>query len=133
MSTRKPPEFDGHPSAFPEVMTFRAVVKRIVDGDTYDFLIDMGLSKYSFETIRLKDFDTPEITRPKDIAEYFSGMEAKHFVLKLLTLNRPVMLTTYRDTRTFERYVADVLIHEEGEWVSIADKLFKAGHAKRTT
>ena len=58
---RKPQEFANHPHKFPDSMEYRAYCKYIVDGDTFDFIIDLGMFTYTYATVRLRDIDTPEI------------------------------------------------------------------------
>lgn len=48
---------------FPERPVYRAFCRHIVDGDTLDVLVDMGLNQFSYETIRLQHVDTPEVER----------------------------------------------------------------------
>lgn len=47
---------------FPDRPVCRAFC-RLLDGDTMDVLVDMGLNQFSYETIRLQHVDTPEIER----------------------------------------------------------------------
>jgi endonuclease YncB( thermonuclease family) len=134
---RKPKEFHNHPlkldDTFPE---YRAVVQHIVDGDTFDVFIDLGLNQYAYETIRLAYVDTPEIFRPDDEAEKQAGFAAKARVEELI-LGKPVKLITYKDRASFGRYVAEVFYPVgEGdsphEWISLAGTLVDEGHATET-
>ena len=127
---RKPEEFNNHPASFPET-TYRAVCKHVVDGDTVDVMIDLGLNKYAYETVRIKDIDTPEIFRSKDADEKQAGMAARDRVKELI-LDQPVMITTYKDKASFGRFLADVayMDQETGEWTSLANTLNNEGHAK---
>ena len=40
--------------------TYKAVIKNIVDGDTYDVDIDLGFHIHIHERVRILDLDTPE-------------------------------------------------------------------------
>ena len=126
---RKPAEFVNHPMDFPSDLAFRGFCTNIVDGDTFDALIDIGLNKYAYEALRLKDIDTPEIFRPKSEEEREAGQKAKTFVESLI-LNKPIKLVTYKDKTTFGRYVADVLYYQNGEWYDLAQSLRDQGYEK---
>lgn len=103
---RKPAEFDNHPYASNAV--FRAVVAKVIDGDTLDVLVDLGFLVYSYITVRVLDVDTPEIFHPTKPGERDLGMKAKAFVEALLPVGTPVQITTYKDAETFGRFVASV-------------------------
>ncbi len=100
------------------VYIYRAVVTRVIDGDTYITRIDLGFRASLEISLRLHGVDCPEM--PTD-----EGKAATAFVRALLT-NSPVLVQTYRDQRTFARWVADVWI--DGQ--SLAEVLVAAGHAK---
>ena len=54
---------------------YRAKLKRVVDGDTIDAIIDLGFKMTTEQRIRLKGINTPEIWRQKkDSQEYKRGM-----------------------------------------------------------
>jgi endonuclease YncB( thermonuclease family) len=63
------------PSPFPGG-EFRAVCRHVVDGDTFDALVDLGFNQYGYATIRLRGVDTPE-TRTSDAAEKQRGFAAR--------------------------------------------------------
>jgi len=47
-----------------DTYTRKAVVKRIIDGDTIEVMVDCGFRRYSVEKIRLLGVDTPEVRGP---------------------------------------------------------------------
>ena len=49
---RKPAEFVDHPFPFPTPSTYRAVCKHVVDADTVDVLVDLGMHQYHYATVR---------------------------------------------------------------------------------
>lgn len=120
---RKPSEFVKHPVSFgraQEVGLVRGVCRRVVDGDTYDFFIDLGFNQYAYHTIRLLDVDTPEpappigwdwlpIFRPETEEERKLGRQAAERCRELM-LNKPVLLRSYKDAQTFGRFVAEVYV-----------------------
>jgi endonuclease YncB( thermonuclease family) len=107
VSTRTYPLFANHPSPFPTDGRYRGICSHVVDGDTYDVLIDLGFGAADYQTLRLHAIDTPEIFHPKSAAELALGQKARDICIALLQ-DRPVLLRTYRDDQTFGRYVADV-------------------------
>jgi len=122
-SYRIPTEFVDHPFRFSELRdlsgpAFRAVCRNVVDGDTFDFLVDLGFYAYAYVTIRLNDFDAPEL-HSKSTAEKELAIQARARVIELI-LNKPCVLVTSKDTQTFGRFVADVYYQGIREvWLSL--------------
>jgi micrococcal nuclease len=58
-------------------------IKKVVDGDTVDVVIDLGFNLTKKERVRLAGIDTPE-SRTKDLAEKELGLEAKEFLARRL-------------------------------------------------
>jgi micrococcal nuclease len=130
---RKPAEFENHPTGFESARSigcYRAVCKNVVDGDTYDVFIDLGMNQYAYDTIRLKDLDTAEIFHPSNPSERAHGMEAKSRAVALID-QKPVLIRSYKDTETFGRYVADVYYLVNNLPLSLADRLRAEGLAKK--
>ncbi len=127
----KPIEFGGHPwSLTKNPPIYRAVCKRVLDGDTYEFFIDFGLRQYGYDTVRLEGLDCPEFFHPRNEAEKNHGTAAKAAAEGLLN-NVQCILTTHADDITYGRYVAKVEILVNGKWESIADILRAEGFEKR--
>lgn len=122
MSTRLYPLFANHPSPFPTDGRYRAICSHVVDGDTFDTLVDLAFGVSSYETLRLHDFDAPEIFHPKSPAERDLGNKAFARCRELLE-NRAVLLRTFKDDQTFGRYVADVWFWTGTEWKDLAQTL----------
>lgn len=131
----RPVEFEGHPFSYSkQPPTYRAVCKRVKDGDTYECFVDFGLRKYGYEEVRLRGLDTPETFHPENDAERQHGLAATEFARGLIEL-RPVTLTTYSDTQTYGRFVADVRFWDATAkvWRQLVDALRAAGFVKRAT
>ena len=47
------------------IYKFKADLIRIIDGDTMEFCLDLGLDVFMNEIVRLKDVNTPEIRGPQ--------------------------------------------------------------------
>lgn len=124
--SRRPAQFDGYPAWLMEVAPFgpyRCVIALWIDGDTCDVFVDLGLNKYGYETIRLRDVDAPEINR---LATRDAGMAAKAFVEELAPQGTPVVIETIKDVTTFGRYVADIMLPDGRD---LGAELVNAGHA----
>lgn len=63
--------------------TYRAQCVNVVDGDTVDLLVDLGLRQYTKTRFRLARIDTPELNS-KDPAVVAKAQEAKKFVANAL-------------------------------------------------
>jgi micrococcal nuclease len=121
---RKPKEFSKHP--FHQSFDYRGVVKNVVDGDTIDVFVDLGLNHYAYITVRLKGIDVWEIRKEQRP----QGLVAKERVQDLV-LNKQVFLKTFKDTQSFGRYVAEVFFFDShGVIRSLGDVLREEGHEK---
>jgi micrococcal nuclease len=60
------------------VYLYNAEIKRIVDGDTFDILIDLGFDTFRKGRVRLYGVNTPE-SRTKNLEEKKMGLAAKEF------------------------------------------------------
>lgn len=80
---------------------YRAIVDRVVDGDTVVVLADVGLDAYPCVSLRLRDVRAVELRSER-------GEEARAVLETLLPPGTPVVVSTFKDRQTFDRYVADV-------------------------
>jgi len=108
---RKPPMLARHPVSFADARAggwTRGVCLNVVDGDTADFLLDLGWYQYAYVSLRLAGVDAPEL-RGVDAAERKRARQARRR-LSALVLRRPVLVESHREGWTFGRFVADVLV-----------------------
>lgn len=98
------------------VYRYRAEATRVVDGDTLEVEVDLGFYVRCRIKVRLRGVDTPE--RGQEGWE-----EAKDF-LNHLTLGEELVLESYKDRRTFERWVCDVY---DGDGLSLAQQIIESG------
>ena len=92
---------------------YNAVIKKVVDGDTIEIDIDLGLSSWVHnEKIRLYGIDTPEVYGvKKGSAEWERGNLASEFVKKYLVENNQVIIETIKDKKEkYGRYLALIFI-----------------------
>lgn len=108
--------------------SYPARLRRVIDGDTYLLDIDLGFYTTSSQRIRLRGVNTPEIVGE----ERASGLAAKDAVTGILT-GRDLVITTHKDERSFERWVADVTVQTVGGPRDLATMLLDAGFAVRVT
>ena len=59
-------------------------IKKVVDGDTIDVVIDLGFDIYKHERVRVAGIDTPE-KRTRDLEEKALGIDATNWLKEKLT------------------------------------------------
>ena len=86
---------------------YKAMVDRVVDGDTLDIVIDVGFKITTHQRIRLAHVDTPETYRVAHTSEeYKKGLAAKQYVEKRLADNQnTIKINTYKYTGKYGRYI----------------------------
>ena len=102
--------------------TYRAIVRRIVDGDTIDCDVDMGFRAWRMnERFRLAGINAPEVRGP----ERDAGKASKAFVESMIRPGDEVTIVTARDPDNFGRWIAT--IYSGGK--SVNDALVEKGYA----
>jgi micrococcal nuclease len=92
---------------------YSAVVQKVVDGDTMEIDIDLGLSVWIHsEKIRLYGIDTPEVYGvKKGSPEWVLGNKSSEFVKMYVKEKDFVIIDTYKDKKEkYGRYLALVYI-----------------------
>lgn len=98
---------------------YRAAVRRVVDADTVEVMVDLGFSTYRVETLRLAGVDAPERFTPE-------GIRATGYVQGLLPVGRDVVVQTVKGgNEKYGRYLANIVIDSQ----SLSALLLKNGHA----
>ena len=125
----KPAQFQDWPDGLDVPYSpYRAVIERVVDGDTVHVVASLGLDEYAYRMIRIKGAFAPELfSGPPQERE--RGKAARDFLAQLLPVGTRCRLTTERDATTFGRYVAALQL-EDGR--DVATVLIEAGHATPT-
>ncbi len=109
-----------------KTFTYRGSIHRVVDGDTYDVILDLGFCIAHKIRVRLRGVDTPEIYGNKASSE---GKIASDYV-KTLIEGQDVTITTYKSAPTsFNRWEADVILKKDS--INIAEHLVEKGFAKK--
>lgn len=107
--------------------TYKAKVIRIIDGDTIEVILDLGLSISVTTKLRIADIDTPETYRPINEREREHGEAATAFVSDLI-LNKDVIVKTAK-TGKYGRYIAHVTIPDGRD---LTEVLIANGYEKRS-
>lgn len=142
--SRKPPAFKNHPTEFDDARSsevVRGTCSHVVDGDTVDLLLDLGWYQYAYTAIRIRGIDAPE-TRGTTGAELERAQKALKMTTKIC-LGRPVLVRSFRQKRSFDRFIGDLFVTDLDpatstapilsvggqDWWSVADVLLSAGLA----
>ena len=105
--------------------TYKASVIRIVDGDTVIVDIDLGFGVWlRDQSVRLAKINAPEIRGSAREA----GLVSKDFLSKLI-LNKRVEVKIEKCNDKYGRWLATVLIEEDGNLIDINHKMVVEGHA----
>lgn len=106
---------------------YKAVVKKVYDGDTCTVDIDLGLGTWIHrEKLRLYRINAPEVRGP----ERPKGLRSRDF-LRNKILGKEVVLETSKDKKgKYGRYLADIWLKDDsGNWININDLLVQQGYA----
>ncbi len=92
-----------------ELFFYRAEVKKVIDGDTLDVLIDIGFNIHFSARIRLYGINTPE-SRTSNKEEKKLGLAAKEFTKKWVDDNQKVIYikTVLDKNEKYGRVLAEV-------------------------
>lgn len=105
-----------------------AKLDRVVDGDTVDMFVDLGLNTWSHQRFRLKGINAPEMR------EKPQGQDAKETLKALIDLHKApktgeLIVKTHKDKRgKYGRFVA-TLISIDGQ-TDLNLKMVELGHAE---
>jgi len=103
-------------------------VKKVVDGDTIDVVIDLGFSILFESRVRLAGIDTPE-SRTTDKAEKALGLESKKYLESRLKAAKNVVIKTEK-LDSSEKY-GRILgwLYLDGEGNSVNHEMIEKGYA----
>ena len=100
---------------------YNCEVKRVVDGDTVDVIIDLGFDIHYSSRVRLYGIDTPESrTRNKD--EKVRGIMSKEYLIDALSKGQ-VVIKTYRDKKgKFGRVLGEMYVDDSSINLRMVDE-----------
>jgi micrococcal nuclease len=102
---------------------YRAIVKRVIDGDTIDAEVDCGFSVTTVQRLRLASINCPETRGDEKVA----GLSAKAFVESQLPVGSEIVINTAKDD-SFGRYIAQVWYGSDHKCLNTV--LVEHGYAK---
>lgn len=82
---------------------YRARVERVIDGDTFEALVDLGFRVHTRITVRVLDLRCPE-------RHTTEGIAVTAHAIALLSEQPYVFLRSYKDVMSFARWVCDVYL-----------------------
>lgn len=90
---------------------YNCKVKKVVDGDTVDVVIDLGFSIHYSSRVRLYGIDTPESrTRNKD--EKVRGLMSKQYLIDALSKGQVVIKTRKDKKGKFGRVLGEMYVDD---------------------
>tara|TARA_B110000495_G_scaffold70097_1_gene59757 strand:- start:13957 stop:14406 length:450 start_codon:yes stop_codon:yes gene_type:complete len=112
---------------------YKATVKRVIDGDTVDAVVDLGFKVAYSCRIRLAGIDTPE-SRTRDLTEKRYGLGAKHRMQELLDGNAGKFVLKSHGVGKFGRCLGEMIVPVEEVVAGITERtinniLMGEGHA----
>lgn len=108
--------------------TYKAVCTRVVDGDTVDLRIDLGLGITIQRRIRLYGVDAPEIFGVHKLSDEYEQGEITTLWLKEQIEGKEIQIQTFKDRKgKFGRYLAT--LYRDG--VNINTKMVEEGFAQK--
>ena len=115
---------------------YKAVVDRVVDGDTIDVTIDLGFSVWKKMRVRMEGINTPE-SRTRDLEEKKRGLAAKDRLKSILEFNNNKCVLKVSGVGKYGRTLATVLVEslsplngEDGiTLIDVNKQLIEEGHA----
>lgn len=112
---------------------YRALVSRVVDGDTIIVNIDWGNSIWTHdEGVRFSRIDAYETKLRKGVSkkQKKKGLEAKEFVKKTIGDKEIIIKTSLKGKGKFGRILAEIYYKNGlGKWENLNDELVYMGYA----
>lgn len=116
---------------------YKAIVDRVVDGDTIDCTIDLGFSTWKKVRVRMEGMNAPE-SRTRDKEEKERGLAAKARLEEILLYNDNHCILKVSGLGKFGRALATVHVktlspistESSMTLVNVNKQLIEEGHAK---
>jgi len=106
------------------VYEYNCKVKRVVDGDTVDVIIDLGFDIAYASRVRLYGIDTPE-SRTRDKDEKARGLISKDFLKSWLDKGSVVIRTRKDKKGKFGRILGEMIVDD----ININELMIEEHHA----
>lgn len=110
---------------------YRARCAKIVDGDTFDALVDLGFGAQILQRMRLDSIDTPEL-HSSDPVERDKAVRARARLAVLLSApgEWPLSIVTQKAPEKYGRWLARVSVRVGTGELLVNDVLVNEGHAR---
>jgi micrococcal nuclease len=114
---------------------YKAIVDRVVDGDTIDCTIDLGFSVWKKIRVRMEGINAPE-SRTRDLKEKERGLAAKARLVEILEYNNNHCVLQVSGVGKYGRALAAVIVDSLSPVstetsitkVNVNKQLIKEGH-----
>ena len=88
---------------------YKAIIEKVVDGDTIDATIDLGFKTWKKIRVRMEGINTPE-SRTRDLEEKKLGLAAKARLKEILEYNNNECVLKVSGVGKFGRALASVYV-----------------------
>lgn len=102
---------------------YNAKLERVIDGDTAVLLIDLGFNASTTQHVRFQGYNAPELHG----MHASNAQAAKDELQSLLEGNPLVIVTTKNFLKTFARYVADVYVVVQKDFIRVSEHMISKG------
>lgn len=106
---------------------YETFIKRVIDGDSLEVVVDLGLNVNYTTDVRFNGIDAPESFRPSSDLEKQAGELVKSYVRGLIE-GKNVFIKTYKNSK-YGDYLADIYLDENDEF-SLNELMLKEGYAR---
>lgn len=101
-------------------------IKKIVDGDTVDLIVDIGYHIFVVNRYRVDGYDTPEHWRPVTEAERVAAIKCTEYISKLLNDNLDILWIESLGLEKWGRWRGRIFIEEtKDNFINVADLMIK--------
>ena len=97
---------------------YKAEIVRVVDGDTFDAIVDLGFNIKKKNRFRVTDLDTPESWRPRNNAEREHAKEVDDRARVLLD-DKIVTIRSHTVEGIYGRYSAEVILPDGRDYATV--------------
>ena len=103
-------------------------IKKVVDGDTVDIVLNLGFNILHAVRVRLASIDTPQ-SRTRDLDEKARGLLAKEFLKNWLSQEhekKKIVIKTFKKSKgKFGRVLAEIWVND----VNVNEDMIECYHA----
>lgn len=110
--------------------TYRVTLVRVIDGDTIDVMVDLGMYQYVRKRLRFINLDTEEL-RDRDAIRREGARKATERLTEILSSADTIYIQTVMDsTGKYGRLLANVWVENEGVVTDVNNQMIVEGFQK---